>query len=493
MTRRLSLLPLLALLLSLTAAAPKKPADDPMIVDYLKKEAERLGDKFLDGAEDAGGVGGEAAAAAARVPRHARPLAAAGEDAAERDGHRHARTRATSSSRSCTSRAGPACTSPATCTGPKTVEGKLPAVLYVCGHSGRGRDGNKTAFQDHGMWFAANGYVCLIIDTLQLGEIAGKHHGTYNLGRWWWQARGYTPAGVECWNGIRAIDYLVSRPDVDAERIGVTGISGGGAATVWIAAADERVKVAVPVSGMSDLESYVTEQGHQRPLRLHVPRQHLPVGVDDHRRPDRPAAAAVRQLATTTASSRWTATAASSAKLRKLYKMYDKPELRGRVRQRGRPRLPAGPARRRLQVDQQAPEGRDRRRSRTPNFKPLPGKELRVFPEDKDVPEGRAQRQDRRDVRAVGKARLPARGLRRVAEGIVDETTAAGVPAVSRAGAGSPALRPGGAGWGRMWKSSPRSRASSSNWHRGRARTARARRARSSCATRRAALRTTAG
>jgi dienelactone hydrolase len=133
---------------------------------------------------------------------------------------------------------------------------RLPAVLYVCGHSGRGRDGNKAAFQHHGMWFATHGYVCLTIDTLQLGEIAGIHHGTYRYDRWWWQARGYTPAGVECWNGMRAIDYLESRPEVDRERIAVTGISGGGAATFWIAAADERVKVAVPVSGMSDLEDY---------------------------------------------------------------------------------------------------------------------------------------------------------------------------------------------------------------------------------------------
>lgn len=137
---------------------------------------------------------------------------------------------------------------------------KLPAILYVCGHSGRGRDGNKTAFQDHGMWFASNGYVCLEVDTLQLGEVAGKHHGTYNLNRFWWQDRGYTPAGVECWNGIRGIDYLISRPDVDPDRIGVTGISGGGATTVWVAAADDRVKVSVPVSGMSDLESYVSNK-----------------------------------------------------------------------------------------------------------------------------------------------------------------------------------------------------------------------------------------
>ncbi|MDB5348289.1 MAG: Prolyl oligopeptidase family protein [Schlesneria sp.] len=143
---------------------------------------------------------------------------------------------------------------------PAKIEGKLPAVLYVCGHSGKGRDGNKTAFQHHGQWFATHGYVCLIIDTLQLGEIAGTHHGTYRENRWWWQSAGYTPAGVECWNGTRAIDYLISRPEVDADKLAVTGISGGGAATFWIAAADERVKVCVPVSGMSDLESYVVNK-----------------------------------------------------------------------------------------------------------------------------------------------------------------------------------------------------------------------------------------
>lgn len=140
----------------------------------------------------------------------------------------------------------------------KVKEGeKLPAVFYVCGHSGRGRDGNKTAYQPHGIWFARHGYMCLVVDTLQLGEIAAIHHGTYRENRWWWHSRGYTSAGVECWNGVRGIDYLVGRPDVDPARIAVTGISGGGAATFWIAAADERVRVAVPVSGMADLLAYV--------------------------------------------------------------------------------------------------------------------------------------------------------------------------------------------------------------------------------------------
>src|SRR5581483_1811662 len=58
---------------------------------------------------------------------------------------------------------------------------------------------------------------------LELGEIPGQHHGTYRDGQWWWQARGYTPGGVELWNAIRALDYLETRPEVDAKRIGPTG------------------------------------------------------------------------------------------------------------------------------------------------------------------------------------------------------------------------------------------------------------------------------
>jgi dienelactone hydrolase len=144
---------------------------------------------------------------------------------------------------------------------PFPTKGPYPAILYSCGHYNGGRDGNKTACQEHGLWFAAHGYVCLVYDTLQLGEIAAVHHGTYRYGRWWWHSAGYTPAGVECWNAIRGIDYLQSRPEVDPSRIGATGISGGGAATFWISAADERIKASAPVSGMSDLTWYVGDDG----------------------------------------------------------------------------------------------------------------------------------------------------------------------------------------------------------------------------------------
>jgi len=133
---------------------------------------------------------------------------------------------------------------------------RLPAVLYVLGHTRLG----KTTYQPHGIWFAKHGYVCLLVDTIGQGEVPGIHRGTYSEGRDWWWSRGYTPAGVECYNGMRAIDYLQSRLDVDPERIAVTGISGGGATTLWVAAADARVKAAVAVSGIADLPAYVSEK-----------------------------------------------------------------------------------------------------------------------------------------------------------------------------------------------------------------------------------------
>jgi hypothetical protein len=153
---------------------------------------------------------------------------------------------------------------------PRNLGGKkAPAILYACGHAvvkdGQLSLGNKTGYQHHGAWFARHGYVCLAIDTIQLGELEGVHHGTRRFGMYWWNSRGYSPAGVEAWNGMRAIDYLQSRPEVDPARIGMTGRSGGGAYTWYTAALDERIRVAVPVAGITDLRNHVidgTVKGH---------------------------------------------------------------------------------------------------------------------------------------------------------------------------------------------------------------------------------------
>ncbi len=146
---------------------------------------------------------------------------------------------------------------------PKQRRGKVPAIVYVCGHA-MVPEGAKTAYQRHGISFARNGYACLIVDPIQIAEVFSLHHGVFALQLYDWYARGYTPAGIDVWNAIRAIDYLVSRPEVDAAKIGMTGRSGGAAMTWFTAALDERIKVAAPVMGISTYLANLREDTQKR-------------------------------------------------------------------------------------------------------------------------------------------------------------------------------------------------------------------------------------
>jgi len=128
-----------------------------------------------------------------------------------------------------------------------------PGVLYLCGHS----SDQKCHYQAHARKFANLGFVTLLIETIERGEVRGHHHGPFHYGWFNWYSLGYTPAGVEVWNAVNAIDVLQSRPEVDPDRIGVTGISGGGAISWFIAAVDRRVKIAAPVCGTATVESHV--------------------------------------------------------------------------------------------------------------------------------------------------------------------------------------------------------------------------------------------
>jgi cephalosporin-C deacetylase-like acetyl esterase len=129
---------------------------------------------------------------------------------------------------------------------PQGASVSLPAILYVCGHSPHPL-GAKQDYQDRAIWFASHGYACLVLDTLEFGEVAGLHHGIHDLNLWNWLSLGYTPVGTEVWNAMRAVDYLETRPEVDKRRIGINGISGGGSVSWFTAAADERIAAAAPV------------------------------------------------------------------------------------------------------------------------------------------------------------------------------------------------------------------------------------------------------
>ncbi len=144
---------------------------------------------------------------------------------------------------------------------PEGITKPVPAILYVCGHART----QKVYFQAHARKFAELGLVCLIIETIQWGEVQGEHWGCYARGWFHWYSRGYTPAGVELWNAIRGLDLLCERPEVDKAKLGVTGISGGGAQSWYIAAADPRIKAAAAVCGTGTVNAHI----HQRTIDGH--------------------------------------------------------------------------------------------------------------------------------------------------------------------------------------------------------------------------------
>ena len=135
-------------------------------------------------------------------------------------------------------------------------KGAKPAALYLCGHA----FDQKHHYQLHGHKLAGLGFVTLIVETIQKGEVRGHHHGPYHRGWFNWYSLGYTPAGVEVWNAVRALDLLQRLPGVDSSRMGATGISGGGAMTWFTAAVDDRVKAAAPVCSTGTVESHVCKR-----------------------------------------------------------------------------------------------------------------------------------------------------------------------------------------------------------------------------------------
>jgi cephalosporin-C deacetylase-like acetyl esterase len=139
---------------------------------------------------------------------------------------------------------------------PDGLRGPAPAILYVCGHALT----QKHHYQAHARSFAERGFVCLIIETIQRGEVKGEHLGAESLGWFHWYSKGYNPAGVEVWNGIRGLDLLCQLPEVDKDRLGVTGISGGGSQSWYLPAADSRIKAAAAVAGASSLEGQIKQR-----------------------------------------------------------------------------------------------------------------------------------------------------------------------------------------------------------------------------------------
>ncbi len=161
-----------------------------------------------------------------------------------------------------------------------------PGVLVPCGHSHDGKA--SAAYQRACILLAKNGMAALCYDPIGQGEryqVLSKEPNEFFRG-----SKSYRPphpqvqyfctaehtlmsvsaiplgsnsARYRIWDGMRGIDYLISRTDIDSKRIGCTGNSGGGTLTSYIMALDDRVQCAAPVCYSTMFRSLIDNNGPQ--------------------------------------------------------------------------------------------------------------------------------------------------------------------------------------------------------------------------------------
>jgi dienelactone hydrolase len=148
---------------------------------------------------------------------------------------------------------------------------RLPGVLLPCGHSDNGK-----AYEDYqraSILLAKNGMAVLCYDPIGQGEryqfldAQGKplvrgttEHTMAGIGA---ILVGHQLASYQIWDGLRALDYLASRPEIDPARLACTGNSGGGTMTSYLMALDDRIAVAAPSCFITSLERLFATIGPQ--------------------------------------------------------------------------------------------------------------------------------------------------------------------------------------------------------------------------------------
>lgn len=158
---------------------------------------------------------------------------------------------------------------------PKQTHQKSPAILYCHWHGGQYDNGKEEIFKSEhtpevpGPTLAKRGYVVLAIDAYCFGERNGQGPGgldqkggagemtasKFNL----WVGR--TLWGMIVRDDLMALDYLLSRPEVDPSRVGVTGISMGATRSWWLMALDERLKAGVAVACLTRYQDLILKDG----------------------------------------------------------------------------------------------------------------------------------------------------------------------------------------------------------------------------------------
>lgn len=139
---------------------------------------------------------------------------------------------------------------------PTNGSGPFPAILGVAGHSNEGKAID--TYQRAWIGFVKRGWVVLAYDPPGQGERSEYWDATQNKSKVGIGTREHTMAGLQClltgtniaryevWDGIRAVDYLLTRSEVDPKRIAVAGNSGGGTQAAYLAVLEPRLAVAAP-------------------------------------------------------------------------------------------------------------------------------------------------------------------------------------------------------------------------------------------------------
>jgi dienelactone hydrolase len=149
---------------------------------------------------------------------------------------------------------------------PKNVSGRVPAVLFNHSHFGqyqvgkneltRGRDEmQKPPYAEE---LARHGWASLCIDAWAFGERRGQTESQIFKQMLW---TGRVMWGMMVYDNLRALDYLVSRPEVDPNRIAAMGMSMGSTMSWWLAALDTRIKVCVDICCLTDYDALIESNG----------------------------------------------------------------------------------------------------------------------------------------------------------------------------------------------------------------------------------------
>jgi dienelactone hydrolase len=170
---------------------------------------------------------------------------------------------------------------------PDTLKAPTPAVLYCHLHGGKyhlGKEMILTPYEANGyadgLELVRRGYVVLAIDTYAFGErqqqgpLGAEESGReteYSMFKHFlWH--GKTLWGMMIRDDLLALNYLITHPEVDSSRIGVTGMSLGGSRSTWLSALDDRIKVTIPVAQMTRYTDFAASgKYHHHSFYYYVP------------------------------------------------------------------------------------------------------------------------------------------------------------------------------------------------------------------------------